>query len=70
MSWNKSVFSSNVVSVGWDSETSDLLVEWKSGKRSAYAGVTEETALALSTAPSVGQMLNMEIKPNYPHRYV
>ena len=70
MSWNKNVFSSMVSEVGWD-EAEGLLVTWaKSGKRSAYAGVPEDVAVALSNAPSVGTMLNEDIKPYYPHRYV
>lgn len=70
MSWEKSVFSSNVQSVGYDSETGDLLVTWNNGRRSAYSGVPEGVAIQLSKAPSVGTMLNTEIKPAYPHRYV
>ena len=71
MSWEKTVFSSNVSAVGYDSETGDLLVTWsKSGKVSAYSGVPESTALELSRAPSVGQMINSDIKPYYQHRYV
>ena len=71
MSWDRPVFSSNVSSVGFDSESGDLLVTWsKSGKVSAYAGVPEDKALELSRAPSVGQMLNSDIKPYYQHRYV
>jgi hypothetical protein len=58
--------------VGWDSETQEVLVTWaKSGKTSAYAGFDEATAVALSVAPSVGQMVITEIKSSgKPHRYV
>ena len=70
MSWEKSVFSSNVQSIGYDDQTKDLIVTWKNGKRSAYQGVPEELADEVSRAPSVGTMLNNEIKPNYGHRYV
>lgn len=69
-SWTQAVYSSNVQSVGYDDETNELLVTWNSGRQSAYAGVSEETALALANAPSVGTMLNQEIKNVYPHRYV
>ena len=69
MSWEKSVYSSNVESVGYDSEAKELVVTWKKGKRSIYAGVPEELAEQLSNAPSVGSMLNEEIKPYYAHRY-
>jgi KTSC domain len=70
MAWEVSVFSSMVSSVGYNDETSELIVTWaKSGRRSIYSGVDEETALSLSKAASVGQMINTEIKPNYAHRY-
>lgn len=70
MPWERNVFSSNVQAVGYNEETEELLVTWKNGKVSAYQGVSEETADALSKAPSVGVMLNMEIKGQYAHRYV
>lgn len=70
MSWSRPVFSSMVQEVGYDDQTQDLLVTWTNGKRSAYAGVPEELAIELSKAPSVGQMINMEVKPNYRHRYL
>lgn len=70
MSWMQPVFSSQCTEVGFNSETGDLLVTWKNNKRSAYAGVGEDLALQVANAASVGQMLNSEIKPNYPHRYV
>lgn len=71
MSWMKSVFSEMVSEVGWDEDTGDLIVVWKkSAKRSAYSNVPEDVALQLSQAPSVGQMINMDIKPFYGHRYI
>lgn len=70
MPWEQAVFSSNVQSVGYDEDKQELLVTWNSGRVSAYAGVPEETAVRLANAPSVGQMLNSEIKPAFPHRYV
>jgi hypothetical protein len=70
MSWMKSVFSSMVSEVGYDDETQELLVRWaRGGKMSAYAGVSEDTALEVANAASVGEYLNSEIKPNYGHRY-
>lgn len=68
--WEVNVFSSMVSAVGYDDSTQELTITWaKSGRRSIYSGVDEDTARALSKAPSVGQMMNSEIKPNYPHRY-
>ena len=69
MSWQNSVFSSNVSEIGYDDETGEMLVVWNSGRTSAYAGVPEDVALQASKAPSVGQFLNTEIKPFYAHRY-
>lgn len=68
--WNKSVFSSMVQSVGWNEETSEMEVEFRNGKVAAYKDVPEDVAVRLSNAPSVGQMLNMEIKGQYSFRYV
>lgn len=73
MSWSKPVYSasSNVATVGYDSETKELLVTWqKSGKTSAYAQVPEELAVQAANAASVTEFLNAEIKPYYGHRYV
>jgi len=69
MAWNRHVYSSNVSEVGYDPETKELLITWTKGKRSIYSGVPEELAEQLANAPSVGSMLNTEIKPYYVHRY-
>lgn len=70
MSWFQFVFSSNVSEVAYDSDTNELLVTWsKSGKVSAYQGVPEDVAQRLANADSVGQMINVEIKPFYSHSY-
>ncbi len=69
--WWKDVYSSNASRVGYDDESQSLLVKWaKGGKTSAYQGVPEEVAYQVANAPSVGSMLNSDIKPFYPHRYV
>ena len=68
--WTRNVFSTMVNEVGWDDETNDLIITWNNGRKSAYAGVPEDVALALSNAPSVGAMINSEIKPYYQHRYL
>ena len=70
MSWTQPVYSTMVTSVGYDDQTKTLLVTWKNGRTSAYAGVPEEKAVELANAPSVGTMINMEIKNQYQHRYV
>ena len=72
MTWMKDVYSSMVSRVGWDDSTNELLVVWaKSGKTSAYAGFDEAKAYELANAPSVGQMVITEIKPQAAsHRYI
>ena len=67
--WTRTVYSSNVQTVGYDEEAKELIIVWTKGKRSIYSGVPEELAIDLSNAPSVGTMLNQEIKPFYSHRY-
>ena len=70
MSWSQPVFSSMVSEVGFDSDTGELLVTFlRSGKTAAYQGVPEDVASKLANAPSVGQMLNDEIKPYYSFSY-
>jgi hypothetical protein len=69
MSWEKSVFSTNVSAIGYDTEKNELFVTWKSGKRSIYSQVPEGLADELTRAPSVGQMINSDIKPFFDHRY-
>lgn len=69
-SWEVSVFSSVCQSVGYDADSASLIVTWKNGRKSAYAGVSEDVAVSLSRAGSVGRMLNDEIKPFYEHRYI
>jgi hypothetical protein len=68
--WSKSVFSSMVSEIGYDTDTQELLVTWNNGRTSAYSGVPEGVAEQLSKAPSVGQMINSDIKGAYSHRYV
>ena len=71
MSWSRNVFSSNVETVSYDPETQEMTVTWTKGKNrvSVYEGVPEQVADEASRAFSVGQFLNAEIKPRYPHRY-
>ena len=68
--WMKQVYSSNVREIGYDAATQEMLVKWKSGKTSAYAGVSEDKALEVANAQSVGGIIASEIKNVYSHRYV
>ncbi len=53
MSWTVDVYSTMVSEIGYDDTAGEMIVTWKNGKRSAYAGVDEGTALRISKAPSV-----------------
>lgn len=73
--WSRQVLSDMVAEVGWtptseDGALGDLIVTFKKGRRCAYSNVPEATADQLSRAPSVGQMMNMDIKPFYSFRYI
>jgi len=68
--WQQQVFSSNVTEIGYREDAKEMTVRWaKSGKLSVYSGVPEELAQQVANAPSVGSILNSDIKPYYPHRY-
>ena len=69
MTWTKTVYSSMVAEVGYDAEQKELYITWTRGKRSIYSGVPEELAQQVANAPSVGSILNSDIKPYYSHRY-
>jgi len=70
MTWERNVFSSMAQSIGYEADTSEMIVTWKNGRRSSYSGVPEDVALSAANAASVGEFLNSEIKPIYAHRYV
>ena len=69
MPWSQHVYSTMVSEVAYDEERREMIITWAKGKRSIYAGVPEELARQVANAPSVGQMINTEIKPYYQHRY-
>ena len=58
-----------VSSIAYDGEAKEMYVTWTRGKRSIFSGVPEDVALQAANAASVGQYMNMEIKPYYGHRY-
>ena len=65
----RSVFSSNVSQIGYDEETSELWVEWNSGKTSVYSGVPAKLATDTMNSWSVGSSLASDIKNKFAHRY-
>ena len=68
MIWEKEVYSEMVAIVGYDTDMQALLITWASGTKGLYANVPEDIAYKLSNAPSVGHMINEEIKPFYSYR--
>lgn len=66
----KDVLSSDVSSLGYDSETNTLLVRWAKGRTSAYEGVPADLFEDLTKAPSVGSALNELVKGKFAHHYV
>ncbi|MDE2097116.1 MAG: KTSC domain-containing protein [Patescibacteria group bacterium] len=66
------VFSSTIERIGYDPDTSELIVQWKDkkGRVSAYEGVAPDKAFQIMNAPSVGEALHRSIKPNHKHRYL
>lgn len=67
----KSVSSSSVWQIGYDSETSDLHVKFipdvknPGGRLVVYHGVPQDVAQDVMDAPSVGSALNSSIKGTY-----
>ena len=70
MGWTQNVNSTMAQSVGWDSDTDEIIITWSNGRVSAYSGGTEDLADQCSRAASVGDFINSEIKPSLSHRYV
>ena len=68
MSWSKSVYSTMASEIAYDDDEQSMIVTWKNGRRTAYVGVPEDVADAVANAPSVGSMINDEIKPNYDYK--
>jgi hypothetical protein len=66
----RDVYSSHVNRIGHDPDSGDLIVEWDSGKTSAYEGVPADIAKKVITNWSVGGALHELVKPTYKHRYL
>ena len=65
-----SVASSNVSSIGYDSITQTLEVEFLSGRVYQYYGVPDHLHEQIMQASSKGQFLNYYIKNSYPYSRV
>lgn len=61
------VSSSNIQSIGYDSDSSILEVEFITGRVYQYSGVPDSEYEGLMNASSHGTYLNAHIKGNYPY---
>jgi len=61
------VTSTNIQSIGYDSNSQTLEVEFNSGTVYQYAGVPQDEYDGLMTAGSKGTYLNARIKGRYPY---
>ena len=59
------VDSSSVSSIGYDSATFELEVEYRNGRCYRYQQVPAAAYRLLLRAPSIGAFLNEQIKPRY-----
>lgn len=65
-----SVASSNIVSIGYDTDTETLEVEFLSGTIYQYFNVPQNMYDQLNQAGSKGRFLNTYIKKAYPYSRV
>jgi hypothetical protein len=56
------VESSNVAAVGYDPQTKEMAVRFKSGSTYVYSGVSPEEHEALLSADSVGRHFNAQFR--------
>jgi hypothetical protein len=61
------VSSSNLVSIGYDSETQTLEIEFVRGSVYQYSGVPEHEFQGLMSASSHGSYFHANIKDRYPY---
>lgn len=61
------VVSSNLVSVGYDSQSGTLEVEFQNGTVYQYFNVPQSTYEAFMAAPSKGQFFAYQIRDRFPY---
>lgn len=61
------VTSSNIKSIGYDTGSDTLEIEFANGGVYQYHKVPPDAFQSLMTAPSVGKHLHQHIKPHYEH---
>lgn len=61
----KPVKSSNIVSIGFNSATNEMEIEFANGAIHRYAAVTADAHHALINADSIGKHFHQHIRPHY-----
>lgn len=64
--WQDTTKSSNIARVGYDPETHEMTVEFRSGGTYAYSGVDSVTAGDLAAASSPGSYFQRHVRGKYP----
>jgi KTSC domain len=59
------VRSTSVLSVGYDPVTSELEIEFRNGRVYRYVRVPRAAHRLLMQAPSIGEFVNVQIKPRF-----
>lgn len=62
--------SSNIASISFDAESSDLDVEFRSGRTYRYSNVDPAIWRGFQRAPSKGEYLNRVIKARYAYEEI
>jgi len=65
----RSIESSVLASVGYDSQTAVLELEFRSGEAHRYFAVPPSVHAGLLTAPSAGRFFTQRIRDRYPTRH-
>ncbi|MBZ5568932.1 MAG: KTSC domain-containing protein [Acidobacteriia bacterium] len=61
------VSSSNIASIGYDSDSGTLEVEFTNGKVYQYFNVPPDVAARLLAAPSIGRFFNSYVRETFTH---
>jgi len=64
------VDSSNLSAVGYDAETQEMRVQFRSGATYSYAMVPQDIFDGLTAAESAGRFLNANVKGRYGDRKI
>ena len=66
----RSVFSSHIDAIGYDAESGEFFVRYKSGKTSVFGDVTPEEAADINGSASIGQAVHRVLRGKKSHGYL